>query len=285
MPVLVFPSEPFELKSVDPDFEAERKAANAAGFTTILVDTDEMRVASKGLTGPAVYRGWMLKPSDYELLDQLLKSRGLELITSPEAYLACHYLPSWYESFKDVTPRSLWFEGASPDTNAISEHFGGAALVLKDYVKSAKHYWKEACFIPRASDREALARVTERFLELRDGHPEGGLVYREFLEFQSIGKHQVSDMPLTLEFRLFFVKGKLLCSSRYWGDADYPEQEPPLDYFTELAQGVQSPFFSMDIAADTDGRWWVVEIGDAQVSGLPDGLDPGTFYGGLATNL
>lgn len=276
--LIVFPSEPFAPRRPDPDFGGQVEAARNAGFEVVLVDTDEMKVRPDQPQGEAVYRGWMLPPERYQQLVELLQARGVELLTDPKAYRYCHHLPEWYEDFRAHTPESLWFDSAQMDSEKVASHFGAASLVVKDYVKSAKHYWNEACFIPRADDLAALQAVVERFLEIRSDSLEGGLVFRRFLELQAIGNHAKSGMPLTLEYRLFFWRGELLLAHRYWEEVAYPEGEPPLELFTALAKKVPSPFFTMDVACDTEGRWWVVELGDGQVAGLPPDLDPVVFY-------
>src|SRR5204863_5332052 len=106
------------------------------------------------------------------------------------------------------TPRSVWLPGTGKfDMDRVMEllrTFGDSPLVLKDYVKSQKHAWEEACYIPSASDRQAVERVVTRFLELQGPDLVGGLVFREFAAFEPVGSHSRSGMPLTLEYRLFF---------------------------------------------------------------------------------
>ncbi|HLM58458.1 MAG TPA: ATP-grasp domain-containing protein [Pyrinomonadaceae bacterium] len=45
--------------------------------------------------------------------------------------------------------------------------FGDSPVVVKDYVKSRKHEWLEACYIPSAAERGSVERVVKRFLELQ----------------------------------------------------------------------------------------------------------------------
>lgn len=52
--------------------------------------------------------------------------------------------------------------------------------------------------------------------------------------------------------------------------------------FAEVMVRVRSGFFAMDLARRVDGVWRIVELGDGQVSGLPDGLAPRRFYEALA---
>lgn len=45
-----------------------------------------------------------------------------------------------------------------------------------------------------------------------------------------------------------------------------------------MAQHVNSEFFTMDVAKSQDLGWLIVELGDAQVAGLPDHADLNAFY-------
>ena len=52
-----------------------------------------------------------------------------------------------------------------------------------------------------------------------------------------------------------------------------------------VARVLPSRFFSMDIAETAAGGWIVMEVGDGQVSGLPESIDPMTFYSRLVELL
>jgi hypothetical protein len=60
-----------------------------------------------------------------------------------------------------------------------------APAVLRDYVKSMKHYWHEAAYIPDVADHAAAWQVAARFRELRGDEFTGGFVLRRFEEFTS----------------------------------------------------------------------------------------------------
>ena len=282
-PRILFPANPIEPRKPDFDFEVEYHAAREAGFEVGIIDTDKGELARAYPAGPVLYRGWMVSADRYTELCEMLRGEGLEPVTSAEAYRFCHHLPGWYATLEGNTPASVWYPDARGwSAETVTSALGEGPMVVKDYVKSAKHYWHEACFIP---DAQALPRVAERFLEIRAEDLEGGLVFRRFLPFASIGQHSKSGMPLTLEFRAFYAHGRLLASSRYWEDGEYPGDEPPWDDFAPLLSQVASPFFSLDVARDENGRWWIVELGDGQVSGLPPGLEPTAFYERLASAM
>jgi hypothetical protein len=162
-------------------------------------------------------------------------------------------------------------------------NFGDSRLIVKDYVKSRKHEWYEACFIPRASDTESALRVINRFVELQGKDLNGGVVLREFMTFESLGTHSKSRMPLSREFRLFYLDGKPIQVANYWDEGDYSGEPLPLDEFSALASRIDSRFFTMDVARTVSGAWTVVELGDAQVAELPEVADTTAFFNSLST--
>jgi len=238
---------------------------------------------------PAIYRGWMLTPSEYTRLVDALHGRNVRLINSPQEYLHCHWLPHSYSVIEGHTPRSVWIPApdGSWDMNAVTDllkQFGTAPVIVKDYVKSRKHEWHEACFIPHAADTQQATKIVHRFIELQDDDLQGGLVFREFIELEPIGVHPKSGMPLTREFRLFVLDGSVIAESPYWETQD-GTSKPPIEQFEDLLGNVESHFFSCDVAKTTDGRWLIVELGDGQVAGLPEQCDPRVFYEALARKV
>jgi hypothetical protein len=289
---IVFCSEPFYPHKPDYAYETEAAAAAQNGFGLELFSFEDLtenklpkafrRIKSSEENAPAIYRGWMLKPDQYEILYDELNRRNLSLINSPEEYRHCHYFPESYEIIKDHTPHSIFLpydENFSfEDLHEQLAGFGDRALILKDYVKSRKHEWHDACFIPAASDRETVEKIVNRFLELQGEDLNEGLVFREFVEFEPLANHSKSGMPLSREVRLFFLNGELLYAAKYWEEGDYDEMDLPEDLFADVARAVKSKFFTMDIAQKTDGDWLIVELGDAQVAGLPRYADEDLFY-------
>jgi hypothetical protein len=166
----------------------------------------------------------------------------------------------------------------------LLEPFGHDPIIVKDYVKSRKHEWEEACYIPSAADREAVERVTNRFLELQEDDLNEGLVFRRFVELEQIGTHPESGMPLAKEFRIFFLNNEPVYWTKYWEWGDYGSEGPPINAFLEVGKSVQSRFFTMDIARRKDGSWIIVELGDGQVAGLPDHVDVTEFYKALRSH-
>jgi len=275
---ILFCRHPLEKGVVDPDYEEEWEAAGEAGFARALLDFEGLlagRPVPVPTDGPVLYRGWMLKPRDYARL------AGPNFVTTVEQYRHCHHLPEWYPALADVTPASVWTSELSLAWETLQQLPAGPAIV-KDFVKSCKHHWDEACFLPDTRDEAACRRVVARFLELQGADLNEGLVFREFCRLKPVGAHPASGMPLTEEYRLFCWDGAPFFQSRYWGEADYAGELPS---FAELSGRVRSRFFTMDVARREDGDWIVMELGDAQVAGLPEGSSATDFYRALREAL
>ncbi|AJS58971.1 ATP-grasp domain-containing protein [Paenibacillus sp. IHBB 10380] len=290
--IILFCNDPLNEKAVDIDYENEYLTAKKLGFSVALISLEDLfsgnvrkairLVESIGSLEVALYRGWMMKPPYYELLYKGLLEKNIKLINSPEEYVACHYFPNSYKIIKNHTPRSFWLDinnvRESEILNILND-FEDKAIIIKDYVKSRKHEWEDACYIPDVSNKTNAKRIIENFINRQGEDLSGGLVFREFIPLKKIAVHPISGMPLAKEYRIFFLHNKLLHNFEYWDEAIYDtEDQPNLDEFIDLARGINSTFFTMDIAKTEHDKWCVIEVGDGQVSGLPDKVDLEMFY-------
>ncbi|MGC4036396.1 MAG: ATP-grasp domain-containing protein [Chitinophagaceae bacterium] len=291
----LFCNNPLDKQNVDPDFEVEFLSAVGCGFAVHLFSYEDLTIEENAIASlkrlksnitiqDIIYRGWMLKPKHYNLLYNALLSKGYKLINTAVEYQNCHYLPDSYKYIENETPKTIWFNfgNSSPDYNKIFSSvsvFGSSPVIVKDFVKSQKHYWDTACFIPTVSDIENVKKVIDNFLQLQGADLNEGLVIREFVELNELARHSKSGMPLKQEYRLFFYKKKFLACYNYWEEGSYETDEQlPIDHFSSIAHKVESNFFTMDVAKRTDGRWIIIELGDGQVSGLSSITDIDGFY-------
>ena len=279
---LLFPSYPRDLQRPDPDFAPEVEAALAAGFVCRFFDFDAFRAGEavrlpEG-NGPLLYRGWMMSDREYADFHARLMTRGWEPVTSPAAYVEAHYLPLAYPKLIGETPRTSWIEGRDEDAAwALYEaEFRHEGAVIKDWVKSAKHRWREACFLPAGTDRERFSEIFANFLEERATLFEKGIVLREFVPFRLL-RTDMRGMPVHDEMRLFFWDGEVLL----WPDGTLLVEREPEPHWRALARRFSSRFLSLDVVRDERGAWWVVETGDGQVAGLPGSISPDAFYPAL----
>lgn len=299
MTTIIFCADPLGPGHPDAAFAAEAAAAEQAGFTVALLSYERLvhehnpagavrRLARQDRSTTCLYRGWMLSVAHYTQLYATLVERDYRPLHTPEVYRSCHELPASYPFIAGHTPYTIWLpqeKGLGLDRiMAALEPFGDQPVIVKDYVKSRKHEWREACFIPSAADRDGVARVTGRFLALQGDDLQGGLVFRAYVPFRTTGSHPQSGMPLAVEHRALIFDGQPLLTRPYWEGVYLPD-EPPLDLFAPAIAAIPSRFFTLDLAQREDGIWMIVELGDAQVAGLPPGTDVDGLYTTLAARL
>ena len=285
--VILFPEFPLRAGEIEPDFAEEQAAALAAGFEVALYRHESV-VADAAARAvrfapprpaptPAVLRGWMLRDSQYASLWAALDKVNYQLINMPSAYAQAHYLPQAYPLLAGHTPESVWTD--APDVDAAWQLYQGLRdgdAVAKDHVKSVKHRWLEACFIPAGTEEGRFREILRTLRDDRDELFERGFVLRRFVPLASGGR-DMRGHPADRELRLFFLDGEILVHAR-------PQFMPPaekLDTFRALARRFQSRFMSMDVAETAAGDWTVIEVGDGGVSGLPASLMADEFYGAI----
>ncbi len=300
MPTILLPSFPGRPNVPDPAFGWEAQAAKKAGFGIAFIDVElqlggdvKLRRIPTGEDRDVVYRGWIMRPAEYKRLDDALKEQGLNLIVGSDAYNESYEFPRWYRAVTaagDITPLSMVFPiGFDLDTvvERLPKLFWGGPVIVKDFVKSRKQDWFDACFIPDTSDTENVRKVISKFLELMSDGFYGGLVFREFVPLMRLGSHPKSHMPLVNEWRIFVLDGKIVYQTPYWATADYTDASPPPATIQGLIDsiGYASPFYAIDLAQCRSGKWLVIEINDGGISGVPESGSIDAFYAALAAGI
>lgn len=284
---LLFPCHPWARREPDPSWIAEAEAATAAGFTCHVFDFDRLLdgriegafrfLASGG--GPLLYRGWIMKEAEYARLDAALRQRGYELITRPHQYAAACYLPNYFPKVAPIAAPAIWTTTTDLDAAwRIACSLGRPPWIVKDYIKSAKEHWADACFIRPDADRAEFDRVCGNLLEFHGDRFEGGFVFRPFLPLRFI-EESAFGYPEHEEYRLFFWRGQLLTAHAYHRSG--PELARP-ERFAFLGGIIDSPFFTADLVALEGGPLLLLEMGDGGVCRLPPKLSPADFYRRLA---
>jgi len=290
---ILFCEDAFEKNKIDPDFEEEYLSAKKNSFPTILFNFDDFTM-SGGISSATkrikaadhvmltIYRGWMLTPNQYDELYQALLLKNYRLINTTREYQNCHYLPDSLKFIENKTPRTVFEKLSERDSIEKiiqkAKIFNDNPVIVKDFVKSEKHDWNTACFVANASDAENIGQIINNFIELRGKYLNESIVIREFLNLNDLTVHSKSGMPIKEEYRLFFFNKKLLGIFEYWEEGDYLLSKPDVKEFEEIAERIESNFFSMDIARKTNGDLVIIELGDGQVSGLSDKVDINEFY-------
>jgi hypothetical protein len=270
---------------VDEMFVDEYDNAKKNGFNTLLYNYEELstkKIKPRDKLEKIIYRGWMITPNQYEKLYNELLSKNYELINNPKKYKNCHYLPDSLEFIKEYTPKTIFQK--LEDENSLDilfekvKIFENRPIIIKDYVKSEKHYWNTAFFVENASNIDKLKQSINNFIEIRGDSLNEGIVIREYIELNNLSVHPKSGMPLSEEYRLFFYNKSLINIYDYWDEVNYDTDKPNIDRFKKIAQNIDSNFFTMDIGREKNGNYTIIELGDGQVSGIPDNADKNNFY-------
>ncbi|MFD7894924.1 ATP-grasp domain-containing protein [Streptomyces sp. NPDC059743] len=282
--------DPLNPRRVDEHFGLEAREVRARGGTVALIDHDallrgdaERAVARvSGGLGGVWYRGWMVPSDGYAALAEALGRRGCELLVTPEQYRTAHELPGWYPAFAEVTPASVWRPAgprevlAMEDLAVLAKRLPPGPGIVKDYVKSRKHEWDEACFIPDLADEAGLARVVRRFVELQEESLAGGVVLRAYETFAESGSVR-SVRSVRAETRIWWLDGEPRLLTPHPDSAFESELVPELDRIGSAVRRLGCRFVTTDAALRADGVWRVIEVGDGQVSDLHQVSDRGEF--------
>lgn len=240
---LLYPSDPFDPKSVEELYLAEYSAARAAGFSASLFSVEDFEMGEfrprPAIPGGAtvMLRSWMLTVPRYSQLVAALEARGAQGLTSVDEYQLCHHLPCWYPALESFTAETVLLPEAAEFESALAEH-DWPGYFVKDYVKSVST--AGGAIAERPSD---ISRIVATMKQYR-GEIEGGLCIRKREEYEPDS-----------EQRYFVLKGR-----------PFSADEVVPSIVSTCAERIASPFFSVDIARRTDGTLRIIELGDGQVS-------------------
>jgi hypothetical protein len=282
---ILFCEDTINHNAVDEAFLQEYENAISNGFDVILYNFDEKsskKIETNNKTETVIYRGWMINPFDYKNLYEDLLLKNYKLINNPIQYKNCHYLPESIKYIENYTPKTIFQKIENEESiNILIEKakiFNGRPVIVKDYVKSEKHYWDTACFVENSNNINKLTNTINNLIKLRENDLNEGIVIREYIELNNLTKHSKSGMPLSEEYRMYFYKNELLCIFNYWEEGNYIIKKPDTKSFEENEKTIDNNFFTMDIAKEKGGNYIIIELGDGQVSGIPEKEDKYSFY-------
>ena len=275
---ILFPSSFFNIEKVDEDLQQEYEAVISTGlFHIALFGYDKwfnegklvVRDAPAELS-LAVYRGWMMKPEQYEIFYNQLLEKNIKLVTNPEQYRMMHIFPNAYDLFKEYTAKMEIFPlHEQIDVNHLKKSF--RRFMVKDYVKSVK-----GTEFPRYFDQnitqEEFDQWMEVFYKYRGSLLTGGICIKEFLDLKHYGGK-------TNEYRVFYINHEIATISRNSAQGTYTPLPPQelIDKYRNLG----SDYYTVDYAELEDGTWRIVEAGDGEVSGLSENQDYEQYFRAL----
>lgn len=213
----------------------------------------------------------------YKELESDLHYNNCDIINSYEQH---RWIASfdYYNYLKDFTPET-W-------TDETFCYAPEGQFVVKGKTNSRKHQWKSHMF---AKDKQSALEIASVLINDDAMISEQGIVYRRFvpLKVHEIG---MNGLPFSNEFRFFYLGTKCLAYGYYWSIADDPAKGQMTEEGLAFADKIASiasqhvNFFVVDVAEKADGGWILIEINDAQMSGISM-IDPHKLYLNLKESL
>lgn len=285
-PDLGVPWSPRPLVLFRKDFYTRGEISVVAGIFDTRRNNRAFYADEEGLTNRLVIARFCIMPDPeiglsfvedarhYHRLEAVLRKHGSRLVNT---YAMHRWIAGfdYYDLIKDYTFET-WFDiGELPDD--------GTRFVIKGKTTGRKEHWPTRMFCDSKDDAIRAA------LELGADPVVGpqGLVFRRFTELVTY-QYSIHGFPLTNEWRFFCYKNHILDYGYIWtwSRAGY-ENCQMNDKGLELAQKIAEMcaahvhFFNIDIAEKPDGEWIVVELNDAQASGISIDNNAEKLYGNL----
>jgi hypothetical protein len=288
----LFCCDPLNKRKPDMDYIDEYEEVKAKGFNVLLFSYEDLIECGKVSLSQSedikrvIYRGWMLKPTDYDCLYNNLKDKNYYLINDTNEYLNAHYLPNWYKHIEGLTPKSIWSNNIPEKEEIVNmlKEFNSDPVIVKDYVKSRKHEWHKSCYIENAEETKNAVHVVDNFIRGQGEDLNQGVVLREFVKLEPVGVHNKSNMPISNELRMFILNNEIVCTIGYWDGQNVEEYPEYINQILKKLKQIKSNFFTVDIAKTLNNEWVIMELGDGQVSGLQD-YEAKLFYNNLIKAL
>lgn len=209
---------------------------------------------------------------------------GAKLINSYQEHMYIADLKNWYTDLKDYTPET-WFN--------LSEIPEEGPFVLKGATNSKKFNWNTHMF---AKNKKEAIEVYHR-LSIDGLIGSQDIYVRKYQPLKRLATG-FNELPITHEVRMFCYKRTILSAGFYWS-CNYEDLKA--DGYTDasLAPDVDAylfvhdlmsiianhtNFYVVDIAKTEEGKWILIELNDAQMSGLSEN-NPQFMYHNLILEL
>lgn len=270
MTSVVFPADPLSGKGFDPEFDREVQAVRwTEGIHASSMNHDELvnygdvviRLTPEDSTDFAIYRGWMLTAEQYAAFYHKTRNK-FNLVTTPLQYKRAHHIDGWVKAFVGLTFNTVLVPvGATEEEVRQSVSIlDGDTFFIKDYVKSLKN--DEGLSV---TTRDELYDTIQRFVSAQSDWLVGGIAIREFAELPED----------RVEIRAWWKDGRWVAFTPHPDFSGQEIEEIPRTILRDVdirLQDLDLRFVTVDFVLTSDSEWKVIEVGDGQVSGIPDSV-------------
>jgi len=169
----------------------------------------------------------------------------------------------------------------------------GFPLFMRTDQYSAKHHYKNTCYVPR---EDVLFQHIEALLQESDdvnmvGLPTKALVFREFIEL-NYGFKAFHGLPIAKERRYLIRDGEVIRHFPYWPEdairfwsvkepenwreilkklnIESAEEVKLLTSYAEKVAKAIDGFWSVDFAQAKNGTWYLIDMGRGEISWTPE---------------
>lgn len=239
-----------------PDFSVCETAENALAY-----------VPHFGTPIPGVWIGYIPTVERYQAVYEAARAKGVLLVNSPEQYQTAMEFDHFYPLLTGLTLESLVLH--SLEECATVEGHIGYPVFVKGAVKSNKERGWSAC----VAENESELRTIAASLLAREGRSRGRIIVRRLAALRTVGA-EGGNFPLGREYRVFLYQQGVLAVGFYWeGYADTfaftaEDERAVRELAQEASQRVGTPLLAVDVGQLETGEWIVIEVGDAQFTGL-----------------
>jgi hypothetical protein len=216
-----------------------------------------------------IWVGYVPKDYSYRSIQKILLRKNIFLINSILDHQEVMDFNLWYSKIEDLTLQS---KVVSNEEKALSVAESlGYPVIVRSGVQAMKG---KGIGTYVANNKEELSNIVSQY-------------YKEHIlnKLLIIRKHEeivcLEEFGIRKEFRVFYMRGECLGITPYWKNQTYPYTEKDLNQINKLTEEVISrfstPFMALDVAQLVNGNWIVVEVGDAQFSGICH-MDPVAYW-------
>lgn len=271
--IFLLPSEPFNIKKVDYEFQSELTSISILGFKSCLYDHDRFISTGEFVSNIddtndlIILRSWMLTSDQYRSMWDHLSKMGNVMINTHDQYLNCHYYPRVYSKISNHTSLSVWSNDLSDESIISLRKLISDDVIIKDYVKSEKE--SDTFILGKDISNNDLIDKVKKFREYRGKLFNEGIVFKRKLNLKKYGDK-------TNDFSLFYLYHKLISISQ---NSNFSHgNNPYIGFLDKVIEKIDSNFFTIDLAELEDGSWAIIECGDGSVSGLSPNQNNLVFY-------